>query len=61
MEGEIRTVVDEATKKAKTEPEIGLEELTADIYVNNLEGDIRNISPFNSLKHKSMGPAVNAK
>ncbi|XP_044749066.1 probable pyruvate dehydrogenase E1 component subunit alpha, mitochondrial isoform X1 [Coccinella septempunctata] len=61
IEGEIRTVVDEATKKAKTEPEIGLEELTADIYVNNLEGDIRNISPFNPLKHKRIGPAVNEK
>lgn len=59
LEGEIRAAVDEATKKAKVDKEIGVEELTADIYTNNLEGKIRNILPFDPLDHKRIGPAVN--
>lgn len=59
LEGEIRATVDEATKKAKADKEIGLDELTADIYVQNLEGKIRNIAPFDPLIHKRIGPAVN--
>ncbi|KAF2903998.1 hypothetical protein ILUMI_02169 [Ignelater luminosus] len=59
LEGEIRATVDEATKKAKADKEIALDELTADIYVQNLEGKIRNISSFDPLEHKRIGPAVN--
>lgn len=61
MEGEIRATVDAATKKAKTEPEIELHELTTDIYSNNVEGPVRNISPFNPLPHSRLGPALNLK
>lgn len=56
----IRAEIDEATKKAKTEKEIGLDELAADIYVTNLEGPIRGLSIFESYEHKRIGPAVNA-
>lgn len=59
IDGEIRTQVDEATKQAKTDAEIGLDELPADIYSQSLEPKIRNVDPFNPLAHKRLGPAVN--
>lgn len=52
--------MDSAIKIAKTEAEIGMEELTGDIYVNNLEGKIRGTLPWQSLEHKRIGPALNA-
>lgn len=61
IDHEIRTVVDDATNKAKADKEIGIEELTADIYCNDLEKQVRNITPFNPLPHKRIGPAVNEK
>ncbi|XP_044270728.1 pyruvate dehydrogenase E1 component subunit alpha, mitochondrial-like isoform X1 [Tribolium madens] len=61
IDTEIRSTVDEATKKAKAEKEIPLEELTADIYSLDLEKQIRNIDPFNPLPHKRIGEAVNFK
>jgi len=51
--------VDAATKIAKNEPEIGIEELAADIYSVNLETQIRNILPNEALKHTNVGPAKN--
>lgn len=59
IEGEIRAAVDEATKKAKADSEIGNEELTADIYTNNLEGEVRGVTPFQGWKHLRIGAAVN--
>ncbi|CAG9865453.1 unnamed protein product [Phyllotreta striolata] len=59
IDGEIRTQVDEATKQAKTDSEIPMEELSADIYSVNLEQQIRNVDPFTSLVHKRIGAAVN--
>ncbi|RZB41726.1 E1 dh domain containing protein [Asbolus verrucosus] len=61
IDSEIRSQVDEATKKAKAEKEISMDELTADIYANDIEEQIRNIGPFNPLPHKRIGPAVNLK
>ncbi|XP_050509458.1 probable pyruvate dehydrogenase E1 component subunit alpha, mitochondrial isoform X1 [Diabrotica virgifera virgifera] len=61
IDGEIRTQVDEATKQAKSDAELGLDELPADIYAVNLEGQIRNIDPWTALTHKRIGPAVNLK
>ncbi|XP_050295482.1 pyruvate dehydrogenase E1 component subunit alpha type II, mitochondrial-like isoform X2 [Anthonomus grandis grandis] len=60
IDAKIRAEIDDATKKAKAEKEIELDELSADVYCNNLEGDIRGISIFHPLKHKRIGPAVNA-
>lgn len=51
--------VDEATAKAKQDTEIGLDELTADICVQFLEPNIRNVTPYAPLSHKRIGPAVN--
>jgi len=59
LETEIRAAVDDATKKAKSDKEITMDELTADIYSKDLEGNIRNIGPFNPLPHKRIGKAVN--
>ncbi|CAH0548141.1 unnamed protein product [Brassicogethes aeneus] len=59
IESEIRQIVDEATKKAKSDKEIGLDELTADICSEFLEGSVRNIDVFSPLPHKNIGPAVN--
>ncbi|KAF5279392.1 hypothetical protein FQA39_LY05502 [Lamprigera yunnana] len=55
----IRSAVDEATKKAKIDSEIGIEQLTADIYSDNREPTIRNISPFYPLEHVTTRSPVN--
>ncbi|KAJ0172666.1 hypothetical protein K1T71_011805 [Dendrolimus kikuchii] len=51
IDARIRKEVDEATKLSKTDPEIGVEELSADIYCNNLEDSIRGTHPGAPLKH----------
>lgn len=56
----IRNEVDEATKKARTDKEIGLNELAADIYSEpKLNEEVRNILPNNHLRHSRLGKAVN--
>ncbi|XP_043249356.1 probable pyruvate dehydrogenase E1 component subunit alpha, mitochondrial isoform X1 [Colletes gigas] len=60
LENKIRKMVDDAVKAAKADSEIPLNELTADIYANNLEKEIRNITPFKPLSHTRLGPAINA-
>lgn len=47
----MRKEVDEATKVAKSDPEIGLEELSGDIYVENLHPEIRGLTPDAPLQH----------
>lgn len=59
IDAEIKKDVDEATKWAKADAEIGLPELTTDIYANNLEGDIRGSNPSSWFKHSSLNKAVN--
>lgn len=59
MDGEIKKEVDEATKSAKADTEIGLPELTTDVYSKNLDGDIRGSNPISWLKHSSLNRAVN--
>lgn len=59
MDGEIKKEVDEATKVAKADTEIGLPELTTDVYSKNLDGDIRGANPISWLKHSSLNRAVN--
>nr|CAI5851545.1 unnamed protein product [Callosobruchus analis] len=61
IDGEIRTTIDDATKKAKADKEIGLDELCADVYSINLEPKIKSVDPFTPLVHKRIGPAVNLK
>uniref|UniRef100_A0A182FLV1 Pyruvate dehydrogenase E1 component subunit alpha n=1 Tax=Anopheles albimanus TaxID=7167 RepID=A0A182FLV1_ANOAL len=60
IEGKIRAEVDTATKVAKSDKEISVDELTADIYANpqNLTS-VRNTIPLAELQHKRLGTAVN--
>lgn len=59
IDQEVRQVIDEATKRAKTDKEIGLDELSADICSEPIETRIRGVTPFDVLQHKRIGPAVN--
>lgn len=46
-------------KKSKSDTEIPLSELAGDVYSKPLETTIRGVSPFKSLEHIRIGPAVN--
>nr|CAD7204790.1 unnamed protein product [Timema douglasi] len=59
LEADIRKEVDESTKKAKADKEIGLDELTTDIYADPIETTIRGTTPWDRLPHKSLKLAVN--
>lgn len=59
MDNEIKKEIDEATKQAKADTEIGLPELSTDVYSNNLEGEIRGCTPASWLKHGTLNRAVN--
>uniref|UniRef100_A0A182W078 Pyruvate dehydrogenase E1 component subunit alpha n=1 Tax=Anopheles minimus TaxID=112268 RepID=A0A182W078_9DIPT len=59
MDNEIKKEIDEATKQAKADAEIGLPELTTDVYSQNLDGDIRGCNPGSWLKHGTLKRAVN--
>ncbi|NP_001093304.1 pyruvate dehydrogenase E1 component subunit alpha type II, mitochondrial-like [Bombyx mandarina] len=56
IDAKVRKEVDEATKQSKTEPEVGIEELSADIYYKNLEPFVRGIHPAAPLKHLEVQP-----
>jgi len=55
----VKKAVDADVKKAKSDGEIGAEELFYDIYENNLEGTIRGIAPWDQHAHKKTQSAVN--
>merc|ERR1712113_482829 len=59
MEQEIRKSVDADVKKAKSDPEIGVEELYYDVYENNLEGKLRGLLPWEKHDHKKTQKALN--
>ena len=52
-------MVDDAVKRAKSDKEIGLEELTADISCNPIDTRVRGVTAFDTLTHRRLGPAVN--
>ncbi|XP_022120626.1 probable pyruvate dehydrogenase E1 component subunit alpha, mitochondrial [Pieris rapae] len=56
IDTKVRKEVDEATKQAKVEAEVGPEELAGDIYYNNLENVIRGIHPAAPLQHVEVVP-----
>lgn len=60
IDGEIKKEVDEATKKARSDPGINVAELTYDIYCNdeNLK-TVRNNIPNEELPHKRFNTARN--
>lgn len=55
---EVKQEVDDAVKLAKSDAEIGMEELTADIYSKPLEKYIRGVTPFNALTHNTVTDKV---
>ena len=59
IEVSIKKEVDAEVKKAKTDPEIGVEELFNDTYENNLGGDIRGLLPWEKHPHKKTQKAIN--
>lgn len=59
MESEIRKQIDDAVKIAKADKEIPLSELTADIYANPTNNEIRNVTPFKPLSHIRLSTPVN--
>ena len=59
IETEVKKEVDEAVKKARNDPEIPLEELSADVYSVPIDNEIRGVSPWDTLTHKRIGVATN--
>lgn len=59
MEQEVRKEIDATVKKAKSDPEIGAEELFNDVYENNLEGKLRGLLPWERHEHKKTQTAQN--
>jgi len=59
IELEVRQLVDADVKKAKSDGEIGAEELYYDVYENNLSGKIRGIAPWDKHEHKKTQVAQN--
>ncbi|KAF6208272.1 hypothetical protein GE061_016726 [Apolygus lucorum] len=54
IDGAVKKEIDAATDRAKNDPEPAAEELSTDIQKHFLEGDIRNCTPFNALKHRNV-------
>lgn len=59
MDKEIKAEIDDAVKKAKADTEVPMSDLAGDIYSKPLETSIRGVTPFKSLEHIRVGPAVN--
>merc|ERR1712013_848738 len=59
IEIDVKKAVDADVKKAKTDSEIGAEELFYDIYEKNIEGTIRGIAPWDQHEHKKTQVAQN--
>merc|ERR1712083_523757 len=59
IEIEVKKSVDEDVKKAKTDSEIGAEELFYDVYEKNIGGKIRGIAPWDQHEHKKTQVAAN--
>ena len=48
----VRKEVNADVKKAKADGEIGIEEFYYNVYEQNLEGDLRGLTPWDLHKHK---------
>lgn len=61
IEEKIKTEVEKGVKLAVTDKEVGMDDLAGDIYATNYHEDIRNVKPFNPLKHKTFRKPKNFK
>jgi len=59
IELEVRQLVDADVKKAKSDGEIGAEELYYDVYENNKQGKLRGIASWDQHEHKKTQVAKN--
>jgi pyruvate dehydrogenase E1 component alpha subunit len=59
IEIEVKKSVDADVKKAKSDTEIGAEELFYDIYEKNIGGTVRATAPAEQLEHKKTQVAQN--
>lgn len=59
IEVDVKKKVDEDVKKARADGEIGVEELFYDMYEENLQGQIRGITPWDKHEHKKTQKAQN--
>ncbi|XP_037782179.1 probable pyruvate dehydrogenase E1 component subunit alpha, mitochondrial isoform X2 [Penaeus monodon] len=59
IDGEVRKEVDEAVKIAKTDKEIAVQELAADVYSNPLEITIRGTTPYDPYTHQRLSKIIN--
>jgi len=59
IELDVRQAVDADVKKAKSDGEIGAEELYYDVYESNLSGKLRGIGPWDRHEHKKTQVAQN--
>ena len=59
IESQVRKDVDSDVKKVKADGEIGQEELTYDIYEENLGGPVRGVAPWDHWDHKKTQKAIN--
>lgn len=56
---EIRKEVDEAAQKSRVDPELPVEHLYNDVYVNKIGSDIRSTTPFQHHKHENTAKPSN--
>jgi pyruvate dehydrogenase E1 component alpha subunit len=61
LDKKVKKIVDGAIKAAKADKEVGLEELTYDIYANQVIPEVRSVNPFQNMKHKTTGLVINRK
>lgn len=59
IDTEVKSEIDGVIKKARADVEVGMDELTGDIYAEPLESKIRGVHPQQFLDHKRVGKAVN--
>ncbi|GAB6026430.1 hypothetical protein CHUAL_012630 [Chamberlinius hualienensis] len=61
IDQEVREEVEKATQVAKTDSEVALEEICADIYAAPIPGaeNIRGVTPYNSFKHIRLSQPLN--
>lgn len=59
IEVQVRKDVDADVKRAKADGELGVEELTYDIYEENQGGQVRGVDPWTMWDHKKTQTAVN--
>lgn len=59
IDNEIKKEIDEAVKAARSNPELPVEELYADVYSMPLEPTIRGITPFTEHRHLAINKPIN--